>query len=66
MRKPEDEEWGEKPGYRDHSMPTQDWMEEPRYKQIFNEIEDKILTHLGLREAEVPEGVDPRTGEVEF
>ena len=33
---------------------------------VANEIEDKILTHLGLREAEVPEGVDPRTGEVEF
>ncbi|MSS45639.1 recombinase RecA [Cutibacterium sp. WCA-380-WT-3A] len=33
---------------------------------VANEIEDKILTHLGLREAEVPEGVDPQTGEVEF
>ena len=33
---------------------------------VANEIEDKILIHLGLREAEVPEGVDPQTGEVEF
>lgn len=33
---------------------------------VANEVEDKILTHLGLREAEVPEGVDPETGEVEF
>ena len=33
---------------------------------VANEIEDKILTHLGLRETEIPEGVDPETGEVEF
>ena len=33
---------------------------------VANEVEDKILIHLGLREAEVPEGVDPQTGEVEF
>ena len=52
MRKPEDQEWGEKPGYRDHSMPTQDWMEEPRYKQIFNDIEDKISGVLGRGEFE--------------
>ncbi len=52
MRKPEDEEWEDKPGYGDDSVPTQHWMEEPRYKQLFNEIEDKISGVLGKGEFE--------------
>lgn len=33
---------------------------------VANEIEGRIRTQLGLDEAEVPEGVDPETGEVAF
>ena len=52
MREPDDEEWEDKPGYGDDSVPTQHWMEEPRYKQLFNEIEDKISGVLGKGEFE--------------
>ena len=50
MREPEDEEWEDKPGYGDDSVPTQHWMEEPRYKQLFNEIEAVSYTHLRAHE----------------
>ena len=47
MKEQDDVKWEEKPNMRNPSEPSDHWMEEPRYRQLFNEIEDKISGVLG-------------------
>ena len=52
MKEQDDVKWEEKPNMRNPSEPSHHWMEEPRYRQLFNEIEDKISGVLGRGEFE--------------